>query len=203
MMKFVQTFPLKLRLFAVACGVALCGASAVAPSVLAQATQTTQVRVIPAPFKGVPDTLIPADQRKPAPDFTLNDTQGQSVRLSGYKGKVVLLDFWATWCGACQFEVPWYSEFSKKYGDKGLAVVGVSMDKDGLTAVKPYMEQKKMDYTVVLGSDDLVLPFGLKTIPVTWLIDRDGKVAVAHVGMVDKDSFEGNIQKLLQERASQ
>ena len=202
-MKFVQTFPLKLRLFAVACGVALCGASAVAPSVLAQATQTTQVRVIPAPFKGVPDTLIPADQRKPAPDFTLNDTQGQSVRLSGYKGKVVLLDFWATWCGACQFEVPWYSEFSKKYGDKGLAVVGVSMDKDGLTAVKPYMEQKKMDYTVVLGNDYLVPQFGLKTIPVTWLIDREGRVAVAHVGMADKESFEANIQKLLQEGAPQ
>ena len=200
-MKFVQTFSWKLWLLAVMCGgVALGGASAVAPSVLAQATQTTTVVV---PFKGLPDTLIPADQRKAAPDFTLNDTQGHSVSLSGYKGKVVLLDFWATWCGACQFEVPWYSEFSKKYGDKGLAVVGVSMDKGGLTAVKPYMEQKKMDYTVVLGSDDLVPPFGLKTIPVTWLIDRDGRVAVAHVGMVDKDSFDGNIQKLLQEGASQ
>jgi peroxiredoxin len=203
MMKFVQTLPWKLWMFVVMCGVTLSGASVMARSVLAQATQTTSVQVIPAPVKGIPDTLIPADQRKAAPDFTLNDTQGQSVSLSGYKGKVVLLDFWATWCGACQFEVPWYSEFSKKYVDQGLAVVGVSMDKDGLTAVKPYMEQKKMDYTVVLGNDYLVPQFGLKTIPVTWLIDREGRVAVAHVGMVDKASFEGNIQKLLQEGASQ
>jgi peroxiredoxin len=203
MMKFVQTLPWKLWMFAVVCGMTLGGATVAARSVLAQAAQATSTQVITVPIKGLPDTLIPADQRKPAPDFTLNDTQGHSVTLSGYKGKIVLLDFWATWCGACQFEVPWYSEFSKKYGDKGLAVVGVSMDKGGLTAVKPYMEQKKMDYTVVLGNDYLVPPFGLKTIPVTWLIDRDGKVAVAHVGMVDKESFEGNIQKLLQEGASQ
>jgi peroxiredoxin len=203
MMKFVKTLPWKLWMFAAVCGLMLGGASLAARSVLAQAAQTTSTQVITVPVKGLPDTLIPADQRKPAPDFTLNDTQGHSVTLSGYKGKIVLLDFWATWCGACQFEVPWYSEFSKKYGDKGLAVVGVSMDKNGLTAVKPYMEQKKMDYTVVLGNDYLVPPFGLKTIPVTWLIDRDGKVAVAHVGMVDKESFEGNIQKLLQEGASQ
>jgi len=202
-MKFVQTLPWKLWMFAVVCGMTLGGATVAARSVFAQAAQATSTQVITVPIKGLPDTLIPADQRKPAPDFTLNDTQGHSVTLSGYKGKIVLLDFWATWCGACQFEVPWYSEFSKKYGDKGLAVVGVSMDKDGLTAVKPYMEQKKMDYTVVLGNDYLVPPFGLKTIPVTWLIDRDGKVAVAHVGMVDKDSFDGNIQKLLQEGASQ
>jgi cytochrome c biogenesis protein CcmG/thiol:disulfide interchange protein DsbE len=77
------------------------------------------------------------------------------------------------------------------------------MDKEGLAAVKPYMEQMKMEYTVVLGNDDLVPQFGLKTIPVTWLIDREGRVAVAHVGMVDKESVEGNIQKLLQEGASQ
>ncbi len=201
-MKLVQTLPLKPWISAAVCVATLGGASLMARSVRAQAAQTT-TQVITVPVKGLPDTLIPADQRKAAPDFTLNDTQGHSVSLSGYKGKVVLLDFWATWCAACQFEVPWYSEFSKKYADKGLAVVGVSMDKDGLTAVKPYMEQKKMDYTVVLGNDYLVPQFGLKTIPVTWLIDRDGRVAVAHVGMADKESFEANIQKLLQEGASQ
>jgi peroxiredoxin len=203
MMKLVQTLLWKRWIFAAACGATLAGACVMARSVRAQAAQTTTTQVITVPVKGLPDTLTPADQRKAAPDFTLNDTQGHSVSLSGYKGKVVLLDFWATWCAACQFEVPWYSEFSKKYAEKGLAVVGVSMDKDGLTSVKPYMEQKKMDYTVVLGNDYLVPQFGLKTIPVTWLIDREGRVAVAHVGMADKESFEANIQKLLQEVAPQ
>jgi peroxiredoxin len=160
-------------------------------------SQSTQVRVIQVPVKGVPDTLTPVEQRKAAPDFTLNDTQGRPVTLSELKGKVVLLDFWATWCPACQSEIPWYVEFAKKYKDKGLVVIGVSMDKDGLKVVQPYMQQKQMDYTVALGDDNLVVPFGLKTIPVTMLIDRDGKIAVAHTGVVDKDNFEGHIQELL------
>ena len=181
--------------------VVMLGAGVGVRSVGAQAGPTPESRVVPV--KGMPDSPFPVEQRKAAPDFTLTDTQGHEVTLSGYKGKVVLLDFWATWCGACQFEVPWYSEFAKKYGDKGLAVVGVSMDKEGMAAVKPYMEQKKMEYTVVLGNDELVPQFGLKTIPVTWLIDREGRVAIVHVGMVDRESFEGNIQKLLQEGASQ
>ncbi len=159
--------------------------------------QSTPVRVIQVPVKGVPDNLIPAEQRKTAPDFTLNDTQGRPVTLSEYKGKVVLLDFWATWCPACQSEIPWYLEFEKKYKDKGLVVIGVAMDKEGLKVVQPYMQQKQMDYTVVLGSDDLGPQFGFKTIPVTFLIDKSGNVAVAHTGIVDKDNFEGHIEELL------
>ncbi len=198
-MRSIEIGLAKRWMIAAACGVALAGACAVVRSVFAQAAQTTQTRTYTVPVKGVPDTVIPAEQRKAAPDFSLTDTQGQTVTLSGYKGKVVLLDFWATWCPACQFEVPWYSEFSKKYGDKGLAVVGVSLDKGGLSVVKPYMEQKKMEYTVALGNDDLLLEFGLKTVPVTMLIDKSGRIAVAHVGMVDKDNFEGHIQELLQQ----
>jgi thiol-disulfide isomerase/thioredoxin len=74
--------------------------------------------VIQVPVKEVPDDLTPAEQRKPAPDFTLDDMQGRPVTLSELKGKVVLLDFWATWCPACQFEIPWYLEFEKKYKDQ-------------------------------------------------------------------------------------
>jgi peroxiredoxin len=196
-MKFIQFISWKRRMIAAAvCVVVLAGAVAVVLPVWAQSTQG---RVIQVPVKGVPDALIPVEQRKDAPDFTLNDTQGRPVTLSGYKGKVVLLDFWATWCPACQSEIPWYVEFAKKYQDQGLVVIGVSMDKDGLKVVQPYMQQKQMDYTVVLGDDNLVPPFGLKTIPVTMLIDRDGKIAVAHAGVVDKDNFEGHIQELLKQ----
>ncbi len=159
--------------------------------------QDTQVRVYQVPVKGVPDNLTPADQRKPAPDFTLNDTQGKPVTLSDYKGKVVLLDFWATWCPGCQFEIPWYLEFEKKYKDKGLVVIGVAMDKEGLTVVQPYMQKMQMDYTVVMGNDDLLPQFGFKTLPATYLIDKNGNVAVAHMGMIDKDNFEGHIEELL------
>jgi thiol-disulfide isomerase/thioredoxin len=128
-MKFIQLLSWKRRMVAVAvCVVALAGAVAVVLPVWAQ---STQVRVIQVPVKGVPDALIPAGQRKEAPDFTLNDTQGRPVTLSGYKGKVVLLDFWATWCPACQSEIPWYVKFAKEYQRKGLVVIGVSMDKDG------------------------------------------------------------------------
>lgn len=196
-MKLIQFLSWKRRtVTAAACVVVLAGAVA---AVLPVWAQSTQERVIQVPVKGVPDTLIPVGQRREAPDFTLNDTQSRPVTLSGYRGKVVLLDFWATWCPACQFEIPWYVEFAKKYQDKGLVVIGVSMDKGGLKVVQPYMQQKRMDYTVVLGDDNLVPVFGLKSIPVTMLIDRDGKVAVAHTGMVDKDNFEGHIQELLKQ----
>jgi peroxiredoxin len=197
-MKFIRFVSLTRRSVAPAFAVILlAGRVAPASPVWAQSAQVHEFQV---EAKGVPDALIPAEQRKTAPDFTLNDTEGRPVNLSGYKGKVVLLDFWATWCPACQSEIPWYVEFGKKYQDKGLVVIGVSMDKDGLKVVQPYMEKKQMDYRVVLGDDSLVPSFGLKTIPVTMLIDREGKIAVAHAGVVDKDNFEGHIQELLKQR---
>ncbi len=175
-------------------GIAGCVLIASAKAVPAQ---DTQVKTFQVPVKGVPDNLTPADQRKPAPDFTLNDTQGKPVTLSDYKGKVVLLDFWATWCQGCKFEIPWYLEFEKKYKDKGLVVLGVAMDKEGLAVVQPYMQKMQIDYAVVLGNDDLLPQFGFKSLPATFLIDKNGNVAVAHIGMIDKDNFEGHIEELL------
>jgi peroxiredoxin len=90
-----------------------------------------------------------------AQDFALEDSHGGSTKLSGYKGKVVLLDFWATWRTGCKVEISWYMEFAKKYEHSGLAVVGVSMDKEGWTIVKPSMREKQMNYPVVLGDDEL------------------------------------------------
>jgi len=147
-------------------------------------------------------TGVPASNvRKTAPNFTLSDSKGTSVRLSDYKGRVVLLDFWATWCHGCKIEIPWYMEFQNKYKDKGLSVIGVSMDEDGWKSVKPFLEEKKMNYTVVVGNADLAKLYGVDQLPVTLLIDRDGKIADSHAGIVDKNAFEKEIALLLEDSA--
>jgi len=136
--------------------------------------------------------------RKAAPDFTLSDSKGAPIRLSDYKGKVVLLDFWATWCHGCNIEIPWYMEFQQKYKDKGLTVIGVAMDDDGWKSVKPFSDEKKINYIIVVGNEGLAKEYGVDNLPVTLLIDRDGKIAVSHAGMVEKEAFEKEIQALIQ-----
>src|SRR5690348_1657449 len=118
--------------------------------------------------------------------------------LSGYKGRVVLLDFWATWCHGCRTEIPWYMEFENKYKVDGLAVVGVSMDIDWKT-VKPFMAEEKMNYPVVIGNEDLLALYGSHEMPATYLIDRHGTIADYHIGVVNKDQFESEIKKLLRQ----
>ncbi len=92
---------------------------------------------------GHQEPLIPEGERKPAPNFVLTDAKGDTINLSTYKGNVVLLDFWATWCGGCKTEIPWYMEFDAKYKDRGLAVIGVSMDEDGWKTVKPFLAWRR------------------------------------------------------------
>jgi peroxiredoxin len=146
----------------------------------------------------------PPQLGQPAPDFTLTDSAGSPVKLSTYKGKVVLLDFWATWCGGCKVEIPWYVEFQSKYRKDGLAAIGVSMDDDGWKSVKPFLEQHKLNYPVVIGNQDLASRYGgLPSLPMTLLIDRDGKIAELHAGMVDKSAFENKIKALLHESPAQ
>jgi peroxiredoxin len=149
-----------------------------------------------------PADLIAANSRRVASDFTLSDSKGTSVKLSDYKGRVVLLDFWATWCGGCKVEIPWYMEFQSKYKDSGLSVIGVSMDEDGWKSVKPFLATSPMNYSVVVGNPDLAKLYGVDSMPMTLLIDRDGKIAASHVGMVDKEAFESEIQILLKESVS-
>jgi peroxiredoxin len=152
------------------------------------------------------DKLLPQASRKIAPDFSLTDANGKSINLSDYRGKVVLLDFWATWCGGCKIEIPWYMEFDKRYRQTGLAVIGVSMDEDGWKAVRPFLLKKKdeetggntaMKYPVVIGNDELAKEYGLTSMPMTFLIDREGKIALSHTGIVNKDDFEGHVLQLL------
>lgn len=135
----------------------------------------------------------------PSPPFSLKDADGQTVHASDYKGKVVLLDFWATWCGPCKIEIPWFIDFQRQFKDQGLAVVGVSMDEDGWKVIKPYVQNMKMNYRVLLGDDAVSTAYGgLDSLPTTLLIDRHGKIAAVHVGVSQgKEEFKDEIVKLL------
>jgi cytochrome c biogenesis protein CcmG/thiol:disulfide interchange protein DsbE len=144
-----------------------------------------------------------ASNRKPAPDFTLKDGGGMDVKLSGFRGKVVLLNFWATWCGPCQLEIPWFVEFEQQFRSQGLEVVGVSMDEDGWKVVKPFVSEHKMNYRVVLGDDSVgQLYGGVENLPTTYLIDRNGDVAFVHVGLAGKNEYKDEIQRLLASQSS-
>jgi peroxiredoxin len=144
--------------------------------------------------------LLPEKERKPAPTFTLEDATGKTAQLGDYHGKVVVLDFWATWCTGCKQEIPWFSEFEKTYREKGLAVVGVSMDDKGWTVVKPFLAETHVPYRMVLGNDAVAQQYGIESMPDTFLIDRQGRIAAAYrAGLVDRENIEENIKTLLAE----
>jgi thiol-disulfide isomerase/thioredoxin len=131
--------------------------------------------------------------------FSLKDIEGKDVALSSYKGKVILLDFWATWCAPCKVEIPWFVEFHKKYGPQGFVVIGVSID-DPVSKLKPFVTQYKMNYPVLIGDarDDVKDAYGpLVGFPTSVLIARDGTICRTHIGYAPKEQFERDIKALL------
>jgi cytochrome c biogenesis protein CcmG/thiol:disulfide interchange protein DsbE len=161
---------------------------------------------VPAPWTdGHIDAAAPAGSACPANakaanmNFTLKDLDNKDVKLAAFKGKVVLLDFWATWCGPCKIEIPWFIEFQQKYGKSGLNVIGV-LTEDTVAKAKPFAAEWKMNYTLLSGidRDDLDDAYGpMFGLPVTILISRDGKICAKHVGLSSKDAFEKEIKALL------
>ena len=141
------------------------------------------------------------NDRKPAPAFTLTDANGSKVRLADYRGKVVLLNFWATWCGPCELEIPWFEEFEQQFKSKGFEVVGVSMDEDGWPVIKPYIAEHKVNYRILLGDDTVSQLYGgVEALPTTFIIDRDGRFAFPpHVGLAGKNEYASEIQSILDE----
>jgi peroxiredoxin len=147
-----------------------------------------------------PTVSAVASDRKAAQNFALADANGAPIKLSDYKGKVVLLNFWATWCGPCKVEIPWFIEFEKTYKDRGFVTLGVSMDDDGWKAVKPFMAQRAINYPVTIGNDRVAeLYGGIDSLPTTFLIDREGRIASRHLGLVSKRDYEAEILKLIAE----
>jgi len=143
-------------------------------------------------------TLKPEKERKTAPDFRLKDADGRVVHLSDYRGKVVIVDFWATWCGPCRIEIPWFMDLQRRDKDRGFEVLGVAMDDEGWEVVKPFVADLKMNYRVVVGDDATSQLYGgVDALPTTFLIDREGKIAAVHVGLASRRDFEDGIEELL------
>ena len=139
-----------------------------------------------------------AEVGRPAPDFVLKDIHGSSVRLADFKGKVVIVDFWATWCQPCEIMIPWLIEFRRQYGPQGLEIVGIAMDDEGASVVKPFAERKRMNYPVVLGNEEVADRWGgIFGLPTTFVIDRQGRIHARHFGRVSREVFEKDIKSLL------
>jgi peroxiredoxin len=162
------------------------------------AAQSAKAIASPTAAKGSTYALIPADTRVAAPDFTLTDLSGKTIALSQFRGKVVLLDFWAVDCGGCKVEIPWYVGFDRTYGEKGLALIGIDMYGESPDVVKTFMAKAHMNYRVAIGNDAVGERFHVEEMPLTLLIDRRGRIALSHAGIVDKEQFENDIQELLQ-----
>jgi thiol-disulfide isomerase/thioredoxin len=143
----------------------------------------------------------------PEPDVTLKDLDGKDVSLAQFKGKVLLVDFWATWCDPCRVEIPWLIEMQQKYSAKGFTVLGVALDEEGRKVVAPFVEKEQFDinggkslmnYPIVLGNDEVTEKFGgLVGYPTGFLISRDGKIVKKFLGLTSYDEIAHAVESQL------
>ena len=133
-----------------------------------------------------------------APAFTLSDLNGKAVNLSDFQGKVIILDFWATWCPPCREEIPHFIALYNKHKDKGLVVLGVALDNEGAAAVRPFAQAHGINYPLVIGDQKVTQAYGgIRGIPTTFVIDRKGRIVQKYIGYRDEQVFESAIQPLL------
>ena len=141
---------------------------------------------------------LPDFREKAAPSFTLKSVDGKTVSLSDYKGKAVLLNFWATWCGPCKLEMPWLIQMQNKYASKGFTVLGISEDDGSTKEVSDFMAKMGVDYPVLMYNDQLNKAYGgIDYLPTSYYIGRDGKVIIESGGLISESEMEANIQKIL------
>lgn len=137
-------------------------------------------------------------QGQPAPDFSLASLDGKSLKLSDFRGKAVLLNFWATWCEPCKIEMPWFVDLQKKYGPQGLQILGVAMDDASTKEIADFAKKMGVNYPIAIGKEAVGDQYGgLPYLPSTFYIDRDGKVVQRVFGLVSRSEIESDIQKAL------
>jgi peroxiredoxin len=133
-----------------------------------------------------------------APDFTLPTIDGKDVKLSDYRGKAVLLNFWATWCGPCKLEIPWFLELQKQYASQGFVVVGVSMDDDPKKDVPPFAKEMKIDYPILAGTEAVADQYGgVEGLPISFYIDKNGKIVKKIMGLASHSEVEDAIKEAI------
>jgi peroxiredoxin len=142
----------------------------------------------------------PANKTKSAPNFTLTDLDGKNISLADFKGKVVILDFWATWCPPCIKEIPDFVELYEQYKDKGFAMIGISLDQAGIDVVKEFAQRYKINYSIAMNDGNVHKAYGeITSIPTTFVIDSKGNIRKEYIGFTKKSVFEEDIKTLLQE----
>jgi len=147
-----------------------------------------------------PPNYVPAAQKgsATAPDFTLSTTDGKKLKLSDYKGKAVIIDFWATWCPPCRKGIPDLIDLKKKYGKKGFEIIGVSVDQDTKLEVAPFIKNYGINYPVVYADGNVVMQYGgINSIPTSFIIDKEGKIVASYVGLISSLTYENHIKKIL------
>lgn len=141
-------------------------------------------------------------QGQTVPDFRVISTSGQTISQKNYRGYVLILDFFATWCPPCRQSIPHLVELNRKYGKRGLQILGMSVDEDGEDAVKSFADQFRINYPLALAGDSSVADFGIRSVPVMYLMDKKGKIVEVYRGFTDEmgRSMEQTIRRLLAEK---
>ncbi|MBI1925040.1 tetratricopeptide repeat protein [Candidatus Poribacteria bacterium] len=136
-----------------------------------------------------------------APDFVLPDLEGKTVRLSDFQGKIRIVDFWATWCPPCRAELPHFKELYSAYRNKGFEIIGVALDQQGASVVKPFVKENGIAYPILVGDPTVVAFYGgIPSIPTTFVLDQQGNIYKKYMGYIPKATFEKDIQALLKEK---
>ena len=163
--------------------------------------------LVPSPTGGMPQYITPL-MGKPAPAFALEDLTGRKVSLASYKGKALLINFWATWCAPCKIETPWLVDLRNRYAPQGFEIIAVSADDIDLNdpqklsgekkEIASFVEKMHMTYPVLIDGDAISQPYGgLDELPASFFVDRNGNVVAAQLGLTSKDDIEANIRKAL------